>query len=97
VRRRPAFSPWRGFPAGWRDLWPRDRIPDGPHHSGLSVTGVMLIDAETPERRAIDWRILGGGIVSASSYRRSELQIFRLPRRSSSSSRWPSSARCWCW
>jgi len=23
----------------------------------------MLIDAETPERRAIDWRILGGGIV----------------------------------
>ncbi|HLQ89822.1 MAG TPA: hypothetical protein VK148_07295 [Xanthobacteraceae bacterium] len=29
----------------------------------LSVTGVMLIDAETPERRAIDWRILGGGIV----------------------------------
>ena len=28
----------------------------------LSVTGVMLIHAETPERRAIDWRILGGGI-----------------------------------
>jgi hypothetical protein len=28
----------------------------------LSVTGVMLIQSETHERRPIDWRILGGGI-----------------------------------
>jgi hypothetical protein len=28
----------------------------------ISVTGVMLIQAETAERRPIDWRILGGGI-----------------------------------
>jgi hypothetical protein len=29
----------------------------------LSATGVMLIHAETPERRGIDWRILGGGLI----------------------------------
>ncbi|MEA3110044.1 MAG: hypothetical protein QOI88_4649, partial [Gammaproteobacteria bacterium] len=29
----------------------------------LSVIGVMLIRAETPELRPIDWRILGGGLV----------------------------------
>jgi MFS family permease len=29
----------------------------------ISVTGVLLIKAETQERRPIDWRILGGGIV----------------------------------
>ncbi|MGE0035273.1 MAG: hypothetical protein AB7S93_06525 [Xanthobacteraceae bacterium] len=28
----------------------------------ISVTGVMLIKAETVERRPIDWRILGGGL-----------------------------------
>jgi BT1 family len=28
----------------------------------ISVTGVMLIQSETAERRPIDWRILGGGI-----------------------------------
>jgi hypothetical protein len=28
----------------------------------ISVTGVLLIHAETSERRPIDWRILGGGI-----------------------------------
>ncbi|MCC6779980.1 MAG: hypothetical protein IT537_25670 [Hyphomicrobiales bacterium] len=28
----------------------------------ISVTGVMLIRAETNERRPVDWRILGGGI-----------------------------------
>ena len=28
----------------------------------ISVTGVMLIGAETSERRPLDWRILGGGI-----------------------------------
>ncbi|HEY4775029.1 MAG TPA: hypothetical protein VIH40_09430 [Xanthobacteraceae bacterium] len=28
----------------------------------ISVTGVMLIGAETGERRPLDWRILGGGI-----------------------------------
>jgi hypothetical protein len=28
----------------------------------ISVTGVMLIRAETSERRPLDWRILGGGI-----------------------------------
>ena len=27
----------------------------------ISVTGVLLIQAETQERRPIDWRILGGG------------------------------------
>jgi hypothetical protein len=29
----------------------------------ISVTGVLLIRAETTERRPIDWRILGGGLV----------------------------------
>jgi len=29
----------------------------------ISVTGVFLIKSETAERRPIDWRILGGGIV----------------------------------
>jgi hypothetical protein len=29
----------------------------------ISVTGVLLIKAETHERRPIDWRILGGGVV----------------------------------
>jgi hypothetical protein len=29
----------------------------------VSLTGVMLIKAETTERRAIDWRILGGGLL----------------------------------
>jgi hypothetical protein len=29
----------------------------------ISVTGVLLIKAETYERRPIDWRILGGGLV----------------------------------
>jgi hypothetical protein len=28
----------------------------------ISVTGVMLVHAETAERRPIDWRILGGGL-----------------------------------
>ena len=28
----------------------------------ISITGVFLIKLETPERRPIDWRILGGGI-----------------------------------
>ena len=28
----------------------------------ISVTGVFLIKSETPERRPIDWRILGGGL-----------------------------------
>jgi hypothetical protein len=28
----------------------------------VSLTGVMLIESETTERRSIDWRILGGGI-----------------------------------
>jgi hypothetical protein len=28
----------------------------------ISVTGVMLVRAETTERRPIDWRILGGGL-----------------------------------
>lgn len=28
----------------------------------ISITGVLLIKAETVERRAVDWRILGGGL-----------------------------------
>jgi hypothetical protein len=28
----------------------------------ISLTGVMLIDSETAERRPLDWRILGGGL-----------------------------------
>jgi hypothetical protein len=29
----------------------------------ISVTGIMMVQAETSERRPIDWRILGGGLV----------------------------------
>jgi hypothetical protein len=33
----------------------------------ISVTGVLLIRAETSERRPLDWRILGGGIAFGSA------------------------------
>ena len=49
--------------SGWlASIFSRERCSYGPRHPGVSVTGVLLIHAETSERRPIDWRILGGGI-----------------------------------
>ena len=34
---------------------------------GISIIGVLLIQAETSERRPLDWRIIGGGIAFGSA------------------------------
>src|SRR5262245_24805447 len=50
--------------SGWiASMWSRETVfLVGLVVPAISVTGVMLIRAETTERRPIDWRILGGGI-----------------------------------
>jgi BT1 family len=50
--------------SGWAaGLWSRETVfLIGLVIPVISVTGVMLIQSETHERRPIDWRILGGGI-----------------------------------
>ena len=50
--------------SGWAaSIWSRETVfLAGLVVPLISVTGVMLIRAETSERRPIDWRILGGGI-----------------------------------
>src|SRR5262245_24562229 len=51
--------------SGWAaSIWSRETVfLAGLVVPLISITGVMLIRAETSERRPIDWRILGGGIV----------------------------------
>ena len=50
--------------SGWiASLWSRETVfLVGLAIPLISITGVMLIQSETHERRPIDWRILGGGI-----------------------------------
>jgi hypothetical protein len=51
--------------SGWiASMWSRETVLlVGLVVPAISITGVMLIQSETHERRPIDWRILGGGIV----------------------------------
>jgi len=54
----------RGGASGWLRIYGAETVfLMGLIIPALSVTGVMLIDAETPERRAMTGRISGGGIV----------------------------------
>src|SRR5262249_27359510 len=50
--------------SGWiAGIWSRETVfLVGLVMPLISITGVMLIQSETKERRPIDWRILGGGI-----------------------------------
>ena len=52
-----------GLPAGSAGIFGRETVfLFGLIVPAISVAGVLLIRAETSERRPIDWRILGGGI-----------------------------------
>jgi hypothetical protein len=61
-RSRPAFSRSPDCRDGCGPDVARKRVPAGLVIPAISITGVFLIRSETAERRAIDWRILGGGL-----------------------------------